>query len=822
MRKGNVIATTLIIVALLVSATLMIQRDVFESESSVLQKTLNAFSRHVYEGPDDLVERYAQNGYQAGFDSLWYCSDKASPPSLEQTKAEFSEFATADLLGRLETLGEEFPGMDIDISRPTFTLEGPDLFDDLPNESVDVTVSNLTVTIRDGDRLIQTSYDQENAYALRFWMMYRTMQDWIKCNNGGIYSAIESIFSHRVCAFFKDMNHCAHYDWTYCEPRNQCTPWCNCCPCDEDLPLYTEELCDGSDPEKIQDFATVERTQLKRDYGVKNSDLQNIANAVSDELTATFNGESICPSIISEPTGITCKSRIENPRVRNGFFSSYVYHNTGCVEQVEGVPGAIIPIHELDTLACGGAQFCPDFGSVLESPATIADALAAITGIPIPQCEYEPILDSEGNPTGEFQVRCEDGTVISPDDIGLADCRLDPTRASQGAAGDWPGAPTQPINCNPLPPDSDPGPGDRASTALKQGDQDIKCLATDWKPTEGETGYWFGVNGWLDRKGTFDLIITCSDPGVPGVQPMEAEIKLHVSFRHGCDSDQGRMRGWAPPLCGVPGVGSEQDCNLDCNDNPCIYETCEFIDPDGPSVPSNMHCVYVNDNPSAKCPSADNDCMLGACVGVGADRACSFDTLVPDDSGARCGPEDDQFWGCNKCGTGAQAGQCLPSLTSSCTGQGNANSCQEYKCAIGEGLGPSGGDIGICLLHDKVDPECNPNDPRCDTCVCENCNPGGESTGACKPAYQLRPDPACGDYTYWPNCIASETVEETCEGTTRRGYTCEPPNGLNEIPAEECCPARGPGAQHCSNPNQPCCQFLNTCMTEDDCDAAGQ
>ncbi|MDD9954017.1 MAG: hypothetical protein OXR66_06795 [Candidatus Woesearchaeota archaeon] len=800
MRRANAVATVLIIAALLVTATVVTQRTVFTSESSSMQQTLNAFGRNVYESPDEMIERYAKNGYQAGVESLWYCGQHASPPTLQQTKDQFAAFAQADLEGRIADLTAAYPEYNIQISSPLFTLTAPDQPDQLVEEVVSVDVRDLTITVQDGDRFIETGFDQQQDYPYRFWYLYNKFTDWITCNNGGIYGVIEQTLESKSCAFFKDQCFCAKHEWSFCDGS---TSDCNGCPCGRQgagLPLYTEEDCSADDPKKCQDFTQSERQQLKDTYGVSKNDLQQIGNGIAQELTNMFAGNPVCGNTEpSAPTGITCTARIEEPKIENFFGSSYSYHPTGCIEQVDGSCG-IVPINAFDLLLCSGAPLCPP-NSVLDTPNGVADAIAAVTTGTATRCR-EVTKTNEDDSTYQV-VECDKHVIGPAGTPPLADCSWNELQFNSraGAAGSDPDAPPLGITCNALPLNADPGPGDRASQVTKAGDPLVKEIRTDSefaKRGNDPFYYWFGMNGWLDRRGSFDLTITCSDPGAPGIRPLQAGMQLHVAFKHGCDTDQARGLGWAPSACAAPGtVSSPRTCDLDCH-HPCLNQRCEFVDGD---PAKGMECVEQPGERPTTCDDPNNVCIQGTCVTPpgGGDPYCDGTiNPTPTNDGAACGPEGTRDFICYGC----QNGACLP---------------REIECSIFSPLCHTNmcvvsGSTSTCTLV-QGDPGAPCGGSGCGVCTCsDTCGTGG----TCLPEWE--PDQnACGGETYYTTCRDQVTIDHICVNKGMAGYECEVPSDApTRKEASDCCPGFGPTSQDCSLSGEVCCP-AGFCDAQDKC-----
>lgn len=834
-RKGNVVATVIIIALLLVSSAILIQREIYPSTTSFLPRIMGDFSRIVYENPIDVVEAYAQNGYQQGVDGVWFCGDYASPPNLTKIYGDFPDFAEALLAGGIATLGEEFPEYNVTVTRPLFHLVGPPDMPELLNERVTVEVQNFSVTVVDGDRLITTNYDQVSDYDLRFWFMYKVMRGWIGCDNGGIYEVIDSVMETRECAFFKDMCFAA------CETRGECQQIMYSCdlypePCNDCWAMknpagaksYLDEVCSPeAETDELQDFTLNDRQELITSHGIKLDDLYTIGDGIAQSLSRAFANDTYCPAVqevfedATGPSGITCTAEIINIEdITNVFRSSYAYHPTGCVFQVDGTC-QIQPISIMNTLQCMGESFCPP-NSILDNPEAIPQILADSSGVVSPSegCELVEVSDGQG---GTYPVwQCENGEVIGGEvclntstgiqcaaGAGLIECTYIPTQfnnANQGDTGHDPDANVG-LTCNPKPLEADEGVPDLASNTLRAGDPKYKCLVPDsewYKRGKSASHWWFGTNGWLDRRSTMDVKVTCTDPGTLGVQPLETQIRMRIHFRHGCDSDQSTMRGWAPPMCAVPGVGSYEDCMESCTPSACEQSSCE---PDGAG---GYMCVKEPATPGSACINNDDPCFKATCQDDGTG------TLTCQSSGDRkptityCGDQGDNA-GCMRC-SGPDDDPCQPIPAESLQVCGTTSAACKQKVCDGTGQcilanNPGGScDGGECAIG-----ECAGCDVHSGSCVC-NVQPPANPQAMCSGSSYLASD-GTSCFIYTPNELCVEQGNEwNCVNqdpnppSPTSGAVCCPPGEEGEIcqAGQICCDWGGNNFQ-CNTPVSGAC-----------------
>ncbi len=803
LKKGNAVATILIIAVLLVSSYVLVQRSVFPSQSTMLERTQSTFDELVYSGPDDMLEAYAMNGYQYGLNSRWYCEDRNSAPDLDKTKDDFSMFVEDELQSRIATLSEQYPNFNLKVSKPAFALIGDPELPNQINERTTVEITNFSLTIEEGDRTVTKSYDGTQDYDTRFWMIYKLMREWIGCSNGNIYDAIEGVFERRECAFFKDMCFCACDDcWTFCDevgPGEEC----NRCPCGKKgagLPVYTDENC-GPDVnfDETQEFTKAERDEIINQYGVTDEDLFEFAKEISKNANQYFKGEGTCNEFTSDidyDTGIRCTAQVSNPRLSNGFRSAYATHPTGCVEQVDGSCGWV-PISQYLSLSCAGGNMCPSPSVLGTTPAEVAlrrQLLADIeAGVMTGECINVTVIDIDGN---EYTiVQCDnivvggeicfdvDGEIVCTETNEIDDCSLYTTllKSNQGGIGTDPEN-TLNLDCNPSPPLSDPGPGDGVGDIVG-GSSKFKCIDPDSEYIQkgmDSRWYWFGMNGWIDRKGAVDLEITCKDTGTATTDPITAKVKLSIEFMHGCDSSQAAMRGWTPSICRQPGVGSGSGCTLTCDAGPCYRSECA-IDPDT----EEQYCTEpVPRTEGVQCEGA-NECIKYKCLDDGAGGLSCQDSGVVNE-GRVCGTNQYDR-SCNACNSAAE---CVPANDGgSC--RFTSAPCEKYACLAGS-----------CEIQDK------PDNTACmilgcaDSCLCT----GGVPT--------YSPGSCSDGSPYWISCTEQHTPEQTCEGSPQGGYFCEPVSGTPpQFDTSPCC-GLGPGSDGICDSGEICCEGLNVCRTD--------
>ena len=772
-KRGNVIATALIVTALLIATGIMLQRELYPPQRSDLHKTMSAFEQNVYSTPDQLLQEYAMNGYQNGTDNFWFCVNRPSPPNLSRTKDDFTSFVTNDLVTRLETLTKEYPEFNITIGSPVFQLEAPQLIEDLdPNVTV-INITNLTITVRDGDRLIQKSLSQEQAYRMHFWLLYKGMQGWTKCGSADIYTAFEQTFLSKSCAFFKDTCICAPGEDKFC---------CH-------GPQMKDEKCDGSNPKRLQDFAPSERDSLIAADGVTVDDVQAAADLMAGDITGAFNGQerNWCGQTVNiSPTGIKCSARIENPQLRNDFFSSYAFHNTNCLFQCPQSCG-IVSISAYDSFLCSGdfikgpSCYIPElkFGGC---GGTIAAALAN----PAKQGEYLSQIAKAAAATctrdNNGIVHCGSNTVTGdPNYNPMSSCKLDPLRSSAGQDGPWAES-TATALCNPTPSDAQGTPPGVGDSSYAVGDQKIKCLSNPADYSQGRDGIWFGTNGWIDKKGDADIIITCQDPGTGNVKPIQAEMRMRVSFRHACRQPQ-RLRALAPPACKAPGASGDKTCgDIDCNNNPCFLQGCKMQD--DPANPGKKIPVCVPQPPDKQpdtCPdtgSPDASCHEGACVGDKSDplRKCDLSSPTPISDGMPCGTTPS----CNACNGGKcqptnEGVTCIPNTPSPC----NTGQCGSGKC------NPMPDPAGTCYGG------------TCGSCVCNN--------GV--PDVSIDASKCSGSTTIPTDCVPADDtkVNDECKSSGINRFDCVPGSGPTPFDRSKCCPPGGGAASQVCASGTVCC-----------------
>ena len=392
--------------------------------------------------------------------------------------------------------------------------------------------------------------------------------------------------------------------------------------------------------------------------------VQDAANRMADDLTSVFNGapRTWCgQNIRYTPTGITCSARIESPHLINDFYSSYSRHNTMCIWQCPRTCG-IVTISEFDSLMCAGS-FPTSAGGCCVTSGTdsfcgCGGVLGAALNNPSLKDQYISAVEKAAAATctkrDDGIWRCGSADAASQESsYSLKGCGLDVSRSSAGTDGPWAGT-TATAVCNPVPSDIDGITTTLPANPYTTGDTKVKKLAQD-----NQGGLWFGTNGWIDKKGDTDIIITCQDPGLNS-KPIQAEIRMRVSFEHACEQTK-RMRGIAPPACAVPGAsGDPPGCPGGCPSSPCFKQSCKKQDN------GKYKCV---DAPDAEQPTTCTDpdqhpCNQGTCNKD--THRCEWDSPKPLSTGT-----------CGDCGV-CSNGDCV-NREGSCTKTGG-NYCMTYKC----------------------------------------------------------------------------------------------------------------------------------------------
>ncbi len=787
MRQGNTVATVLLIAVMIAGAGLLVQSQIFPAQTNFVERTINTFSQFVFEDPKDVVKEYALNSYEAD-GGYWYCGDYSSPPQFEKVVGDFPEFSQALLSGKLETLKQEFPDFDVEISEPNFGFTGVD-GDVLVETRVGVNVSNLTVTVRDGERIIGMEYDDQYEYALRFWKNYLTMYDWITTGNGGIYTTIDQVLQSRSCAFVKTQCFCHSDNPDAYTERHEVGPGekYNPCPCYKHNPVYDEESCESGNPLECQDFVESERQEIMNEFGISNTDLFTIAQRISDTLTAEFESD------------VTCQAQVSEPFLENRFVSAYVIHPSPCPrEQVGGTCG-VVPMNVFDTVLCGAQSapdkclWCPDEEHVsneigqnaFNNDAILNECLGAAAD---PNCDFVNITDEETGEQEEVYACFDDNGNI----IVLGTNETEPFESctpegllggsAKGASGAFGESPESlyPVACNELPPDANPGPIDEGEKMFSRTNYEatgtVKRLE-DISDSPGQSGVWWeGMNGWLDRRGAMDVSITCSDPGTEELDSFETEIDLRIVFRHGCDTSQNRILVWTGEVCGLAADSNIPTCN--CDDGNVCTDDISSRDEDG-------NCVCSHPPIDGTVTDPNNRCQELTCVDGEPDTG----NPVFKDAGSSCATGADAF--CRVCD--------------------GAGSCSQPK-SEGQTCGPLS--VGVCERATCQEGTCAPT-PKEDG---GSCIGGGGSCGDCEcvngiPDYTRNPD-ACGTVERWTSCTTQEEIQQECTGTGP--FTCSTPAGSG-FDTSVCCPGPGPGSEVCSS-GQICCGG-DACTTPEACDS---
>gem|GEM_PF-5041778 len=508
-KKGNAVATVLIIAAMIISATVVLQREVFVTETSHLNRAFSTFEQLVYQNPYQLLERYATAGYTDQTEPYWYCGYYPSPPTLNGTRDNFSSYVQGDFAGRLATISKEFPELGITMTTPNITLDAAETLLGLPSDSATITIEEFNLTFREGDRLITKSLDETETYDTRFWLMYTTLQDWSKCASNDIYgNGLANAFDKKSCAFFKDVCLCSDLTKEFYETECQSPNPPMCCRPDHVCtgPWESETPEDPENPRLLQDFTMKEREGLMREFGVDEGDLQSAADTVAERITAIFAGKNSCTlPALTEPTGIECTAEISNPQLTNVFQSTLVYHETLCLNERAATCG-IVTFNEFGALGCAGLlrKALKDSGQMGHGAVAQYMDMVRDGSYSPADCRYQPPDPDRGWTGG---VLCDD-MVISEDEIkanndiikDMKKCRVFLPPSSYGLTGTWAenndqvytedcGAQLEGIDVA--------TPTNIDNSMMNLGEVGVKLLKD--RPNPSLRREWYGMNGYIDK-----------------------------------------------------------------------------------------------------------------------------------------------------------------------------------------------------------------------------------------------------------------------------------------------------------------------------------
>lgn len=212
-KKGNVVATVLVAIMVLVSVFIYTQHVVLaprtsDESGSILASELT-IRRSLVMGLYDFLkgDMIKENSFQPG-NYMWYCN-YPMPASIEQIEGSLTYYlnqSIQDYVIMLESANEHENLTTI--SDPVITINNVTDFDHLINEAVSVSVMPFVIGVTDGKTIKHINLSTREVFYFRLWYMYKEIYHWMQSDGGNLTQHVfEEVFD--ITEFPCQMHKCS-------------------------------------------------------------------------------------------------------------------------------------------------------------------------------------------------------------------------------------------------------------------------------------------------------------------------------------------------------------------------------------------------------------------------------------------------------------------------------------------------------------------------------------------------------------------------------------------------------------------------------------